>query len=132
MIRCCDEDGRLLALVIKAGGGQPLGWHGCRFYTDPQEHLQVGFMRHPGGYVIAKHLHAPSVRHISTTTEVLHVVRGRVEVSLYGTWEMSRVELSAGDTIILLAGGHGFRMLEETEIIEIKQGPHQEDDKRYL
>ncbi|MBX3590979.1 MAG: hypothetical protein KF755_08730 [Burkholderiaceae bacterium] len=32
--------------------------------------------------------------------------------------------LSAGDVVLLAFGGHGFEMLESTEIVEVKQGPY--------
>ncbi len=35
--------------------------------------------------------------------------------------------LDAGDVILLAYGGHGFEMLEPTEIIEVKQGPYAGD-----
>ena len=33
-------------------------------------------------------------------------------------------ELIQGDVILLAFGGHGFEMIEDSEIIEIKQGPY--------
>ena len=33
-------------------------------------------------------------------------------------------ELRAGDVILIAAGGHGFRMLEDTVLLEVKQGPY--------
>ena len=35
--------------------------------------------------------------------------------------------LEQGDVILLADGGHGFKMLEDSEIIEIKQGPYSGD-----
>jgi len=32
--------------------------------------------------------------------------------------------LNQGDVVLLAAGGHGFQMLESSEIIEVKQGPY--------
>ena len=32
--------------------------------------------------------------------------------------------LEAGDVILLATGGHGFEVLEEIEMIEVKQGPY--------
>jgi len=41
--------------------------------------------------------------------------------------------LNKGDIIILFQGGHGFKILEETQIIEIKQGPYVEGkDKKII
>ena len=38
----------------------------------------------------------------------------------------SRV-LSSGSVILLALGGHGLEMLEDSEIIEVKQGPYAGD-----
>ena len=32
--------------------------------------------------------------------------------------------LESGDVILLAFGGHGFEMIEDSEIIEVKQGPY--------
>jgi hypothetical protein len=32
--------------------------------------------------------------------------------------------LSSGDVLLLAFGGHGFQMLEDCEVIEVKQGPY--------
>jgi len=42
--------------------------------------------------------------------------------------------LNSGDTILLLRGGHGFNILEDSKIIEVKQGPYYgvEEDKQLL
>ena len=32
--------------------------------------------------------------------------------------------LSKGDIVLLAHGGHGFKMLEPTEMVEVKQGPY--------
>ena len=39
----------------------------------------------------------------------------------------SRV-LEGGDTILLAGGGHGFEVLEDLAMIEVKQGPYAGDD----
>ena len=36
---------------------------------------------------------------------------------------MSRV-LGPGDVILLISGGHGFEVLEELNMVEVKQGPY--------
>ncbi len=39
-------------------------------------------------------------------------------------------ELKAGDVILLIKGGHGFEVLEELEMIEVKQGPYAGDQDK--
>ena len=84
-------------------------------------------MRRPKGYSIAPHEHNLLPRTIEWTQEVLFVRSGKVRLDLYApadrAYLQSRV-LSAGDVVLLAHGGHGLAMLEESEIIEVKQGPY--------
>ena len=83
-------------------------------------------MRHPAGKVIEPHLHNPVRREIHYTQEVLILKAGRMRVDFYDhdrNYLESRV-LVAGDVILLIEGGHGFEVLEEVEMIEVKQGPY--------
>jgi hypothetical protein len=92
-------------------------------------------MRHPAGHVIEPHVHNPVPRAVYFTREALFVRRGRLRVDFYtdaGEYFESR-ELGSGDVILLIAGGHGFEVLEEIEMIEVKQGPYGGDtDKRRI
>lgn len=96
------------------------------FVTPPDVTLQVGHIVHPRGHEIGRHAHRPQERLISGTAEVLLVRRGRCEMDVYDNNRhlVATRELRAGDIVVLLDGGHGFRMLEETVLLEIKQGPY--------
>src|SRR5436309_15691109 len=86
-------------------------------------------MRHPAGKVIEPHVHNPVPRAIRTTQEVLLVKRGKIRVDFYDTekkYRKSRI-LGAGDIVLLAAAGHGFEVLEDLEMIEVKQGPYMGD-----
>ena len=89
-------------------------------------------MNRPRGYVIPPHVHNPVERSVHYTKEVLFIKSGRVRVDFYDdaqNYLESRI-LEAGDVILLAYGGHGFEMLEPTEMIEVKQGPYSgEEDK---
>ena len=37
---------------------------------------------------------------------------------------VTKLELKAGDSLLLTGGGHGFDVLEECQLIEVKQGPY--------
>lgn len=121
----------LLALIFRLAAPFPPG---ISFLTRPELGLQVGVMSHPAGHVVEPHVHLPTPHRIVGTPEVLLVRKGRVHVDFYSDvyreWAGS-AELGEGDVILLLAGGHGFRMLEPTELIEIKIGPYPgaENDK---
>lgn len=111
-----------IALIIRTD----FDAEGLHFFTPDSFSQQVAYMRHPKDKVITPHVHNLVARQVLYTQEVLLVRKGSVEVNLYTSRKSfltSRV-LGAGDLILLCGGGHSFRMLEETSMIEIKQGPY--------
>jgi len=100
---------------------------GVHFYVENESTLQVGKQRREKGEIIKPHRHIPvKVDRKETLQEVLYIEKGKVKITFYtDAWEVidSRI-INKGDMIMLIKGGHGFEMLEETEMIEIKQGPH--------
>lgn len=117
-----SHDGETLAIVIRAEHREG----GIAFFTPPGFSQQLAYMNRPAGYVIDPHVHNPVHRDVQLTQEVLFVRRGRLRVDFYtsGRQYLESVELRTGDVILLAGGGHGFEMLEETEMIEVKQGPY--------
>lgn len=117
----CDN-GRPLACIVHAehlpGSTQ--------FITPEDWDQQVGFVVYPAGGTIARHVHLPIERRLVGTSEVLVVRKGRCEVDLFDEQgiPIATRELRTGDILILVAGGHGFRMLEDTVLLEVKQGPY--------
>lgn len=100
--------------------------NGIQFLTPDSFSQQLGYMNRPEGYVIKPHVHNPVSREVQYTNEVLFIKRGRVRVDFYDSDQKyfeSRV-LESGDIVLLIAGGHGFEMLEASEIVEVKQGPY--------
>ncbi len=99
---------------------------GIQFFTPNTFSQQLGYMNRPAGYQIDPHVHNPVERAVVWTQEVLLVRSGRVRVDFYtdGQHYLESRVIGAGDVILLAAGGHGFEMLEPTEMIEIKQGPY--------
>jgi mannose-6-phosphate isomerase-like protein (cupin superfamily) len=99
---------------------------GIEFFTPNEFSQQLAYMNRPRGYVIPPHVHNPVVRQVQYTKEVLIIKSGRVRVDFFSDSQVyleSRI-LKAGDVILLAFGGHGFEMLEASEIIEVKQGPY--------
>ena len=99
---------------------------GIKFMTPDSFSQQLGYMNRPKGYVIPPHVHNPVPREVKYTKEVLFVKSGRVRVDFYDddkNYLESRL-VTSGDVILLAYGGHGFEMLEQSEIIEVKQGPY--------
>jgi quercetin dioxygenase-like cupin family protein len=122
MIETIADKGVVLAYIAR-GGPPPLQ---TTFLTPDDCNLQVGHVVYPAGGEIARHVHLPIQRHLVGSTEVLVVQRGRCEVDVYTDdyRVVSTCELRAGDILIAVAGGHGFRVLEDTVLLEIKQGPY--------
>jgi mannose-6-phosphate isomerase-like protein (cupin superfamily) len=105
---------------------------GIHFFTPNDLSQQLAYMRHPAGKVIDPHIHNPVHRNVQYTQEVLFIKRGRLRVDFYDNDQQyleSRI-LQAGDVILLATGGHGFEVLEEIEMIEVKQGPYAGDDDK--
>ena len=117
-----------IALIIKAEFDEP----GINFFTPQNFSQQVAFMRRPKGHKIAPHIHNLISRQIFYTQELLVIRSGRVKVNLYSSSKEyigTRI-LEVGDIILLCGGGHSFEMLEESSLIEVKQGPYAgEEDK---
>lgn len=106
---------------------------GIEFFTPGTFSQQIGYMNRPAGYVIAPHVHLPVPREVQYTNEVLFIRRGRVRVDFYTDAQdyLESTVLETGDVILLAQGGHGFEMLQDSEIVEVKQGPYAgENDKR--
>jgi len=122
MIERIEFEGAELAIILRSGMTE----HGIRFFTPPEFSQQLGCMRHAAGHQIEPHVHRPVQRAVHFTQEALFLRRGRLRVDFYsedGTYLESR-ELGAGDVILLIRGGHGFEVLEEIEMVEVKQGPY--------
>ncbi len=110
-----------IALIVRAGFDEP----GLHFLTPPALSQQLAIMRHPAGKKILPHAHVLMSRQVLYTQEVLWVRKGRVRVSLFNSQRqlVQSPVLVTGDLILLCGGGHAFEMLEETSLVEVKQGP---------
>lgn len=124
-----EVDRRIAAIIVR----NEFRPEGIQFVTPDDFSQQLGFMRRPLGYVIQPHIHKHVDRESTLTQEVLYVRSGRVRVDFYGDDEKLREsrEIQTGDVILLSAGGHGFEMLEDSELIEVKQGPYLDDKRRF-
>ena len=128
MIDRVIHDGLELALIIR----RSFRTDGIEFLTPGDYSQQVGYMNRPKAWVIPPHIHNPVHREVRYTQEVLLIRSGRVRVDFYSD-EREYIEsavLEAGDVILLAHGGHGFEMLERSEIIEVKQGPYAGDEDK--
>ena len=128
MIETLKSGDQLLAIIVSGKFRDP----GIHFFTSNDLSQQLAFMRHPAGKVIDPHVHNPVSRNVHFTQEVLLIKRGKLRVDFYDNEQEyleSRV-LEEGDVILLATGGHGFEVLEEVEMIEVKQGPYAGDQDK--
>ncbi len=118
----------LLAIIIRADYRS----EGIEFFTPGNFSQQLAYMNWPSGYTIPSHVHNEVHRDVSYTLEVLFIKKGKVRIDFYNNeqhYMESRI-LESGDVILLASGGHGFEMLEQTEMIEVKQGPYTGDQDK--
>ncbi len=111
-----------IALILRADYDEP----GIHFFTPPTFSQQIAFMHHPKGKKIAPHIHNLVIRQVLYTQEVLVIRHGKVKVNLYSSEKkfISSHLLVRGDLILLCGGGHSIEMLEDSALIEVKQGPY--------
>ena len=122
MIERIEHNGKLLSIIIRSDYKKD----GIDFITPGDFSQQLGYMNRPKDYEIPPHVHNHVFREITLTQEVLFIKKGKVWVDYYDdakNYLESRI-VQTGDVILLAAGGHGFKMLEQSEIIEVKQGPY--------
>ena len=112
----------LLAIIIRSNFNKA----GISFFTPDDFSQQLAFMSHSEGKIIAPHVHNPVKREVHFTKEVLILRKGKLRVDFYNDCQLyieSRI-IEAGDVILLSTGGHGFKVLEDVEMFEVKQGPY--------
>jgi len=112
----------IIAIIIYAEYNKD----GIEFFTPGDFSQQLGYMKNKKGDSIQEHTHVLHKREIKYTQETLLIKSGKVRINFFtkGKKYFASKELNAGDVILLASGGHGFEFLEETEMIEIKQGPY--------
>lgn len=117
-----DSAGELLAIIVR----ETAGVEGVHFVTPDDLQQQVAVMGRPADYVIPAHTHLPVPRSLRGTQEVLIVKSGEMEVSVFDANRslVAQELIRQGDILILVSGGHGFRVLSDCEFVEVKQGPY--------
>lgn len=112
----------VLAYIVRAEA-QP---NETEFITPSDVTQQVGFIVYGAGEGVEPHVHTPLSRQLVGTTEVLMVRRGHMMVDFFddGRHKVATCELGTGDAVVLVSGGHGIRFVEDTILLEVKQGPY--------
>lgn len=118
----------VLAIIVR----RDFNDSGINFFTPNDYSQQLAFMSHPKGKEIQPHIHKKVQREVHFTQETLFIRKGKLQVDFY-TDEQAFLEsriLEAGDVILLIKGGHGFKVLEDLEMFEVKQGPYAGDEDK--
>lgn len=123
-----EHAGEMLALIVRNEYSKP----GVNFLTPDELSQQLAYMSHPAGKIIGAHVHNPVARTVAYTQETLFIKRGCLRVDFFDEEQnyLRSRELRTGDVILLIKGGHGFEVLEELEMIEVKQGPYAGDQDK--
>jgi hypothetical protein len=102
------------------------------FHTPHSLPLQVGHVVRRAGEDVARHSHRVIERVVRRTAEVLLVMSGSCAMDVYDDNHVlvATRELRPGNVLVMVAGGHGFRMLEDTVLLEVKQGPYYGPDEK--
>jgi hypothetical protein len=127
-ITMIKDRGRLLAIIVSHNYRK----FGITFFTPNELSQQLAYMQHPAGKTIDPHIHTPAAREVFLTQETLFIKRGKLRVDFFDEQQKyleSRI-LQSGDVILLVQGGHGFEVLEEVEMFEVKQGPYKGSDDK--
>jgi hypothetical protein len=132
MIENITHKKKILAIIIRSTYQKKKG---VNFFTKKNLIQQVAYMNHAKNHLIQPHTHKKIVRKISGTSEVLIILDGKLRVDFYSkkkSFVKSKV-INKNDIIILLNGGHGFKVIKNCKFIEIKQGPFisSKDKKRF-
>jgi hypothetical protein len=130
VIEKVEHAGKTYALILRSNYEE----QGVNFITPQDNPFQLGILKHVQGVKIKPHVHRNLPRNIVGVQEILHIEYGEVEAKFYDDAgnDFQSVILGTGDTVLLLAGGHGFNILKDAKILEVKQGPYYgaDDDKQ--
>mgnify|MGYP002854387484 CR=1 FL=1 len=113
----------MLALIVRASYRRKKG---ITFFTQNESTQQFGYMKHKRDHIIKPHLHKKRLTKIYYTSEVILILKGILRVDFYNQFKkylFSKI-LKPSDIIMLVSGGHGFKILKDVEMLEIKQGPY--------
>lgn len=126
------HNGKLIAIILRSCYSTDK----VTFFSPVDFSQQLGYIAHKKNAIIKAHSHKEIHRKITLTQEVLFLKKGVLEVNLYDVNKslITSKKLNSGDVIFLCSGGHGFKALEDIEMIEVKQGPYsgKDSDKELL
>ena len=123
MIQKIFHKKKLFALIIDKNFRK---LKGVNFLTSPEDTQQIGFMKHKKNHIVLPHLHKKRLTKINFTTEVILLLKGILRVDFYDKKKkyLFSKKINEGQIIMLVSGGHGFKVIKDVEMIEVKQGPY--------
>ena len=123
MIQKIKHKNKLFALIVR---GKYRNKKGVSFFTENKDIQQFGYMNHLKNHVIKPHIHKRQTRKLIYTSEVILILKGILRVDFYNTkktYLFSKI-LKEKDIIMLVHGAHGFKVIKNVQMLEIKQGPY--------
>lgn len=105
------------------------------FLTEPSNDFQFGTFNLQSGEVINKHIHNKQNRLVNQTSEGIVVLSGSLEIDFFDNDRIfiQKIQLNKGDSVLIVSGGHGIKVLDDCKFIELKQGPYiEENDKKHF
>lgn len=119
------NEGQTIAIIVRNNFHRD----GIHFFTPNKFSQQLAYMSHPKGKEICPHVHKSVKREVFYTQETLFIKKGKLQVDFYSEEKVfiNQSTLNAGDVILLIKGGHGFKVLEDVQMLEVKQGPYAGD-----
>ena len=123
MIEKVLHKNKLFALIVRR---QFRKKSGINFFTPNDATQQFGFMKHKKNHFIKPHKHNKRLTRILRSTEVILLLKGTLRADFYNNnnkYLLSKI-INERDIIMLIYGGHGFKVLKNIEMIEVKQGPY--------
>ena len=119
-----EHKGQVYALVLRANATSDEKYN---FLTGPESPLQLGMNFYEAGETIKAHYHLPRQLETTKINEFILIGEGSSTLTLFDADDhtpFTELLLEQGDMVLLLAGGHGFKIHERTKIVEVKQGPY--------
>lgn len=126
-----EHKNEVLAIIVRSEFHED----GIKFITPDNSIIQMGYMSHEKGKKIQAHIHKPYKRETYGTQEVLFIKKGSVKADFFNKekeFVFSKI-LNENDWLVLLSGGHSFEVLEDVQMVEVKNGPYagNEDKERF-
>ena len=98
---------------------------GINFFSSNDLPQQFGYIYQKKNHVIQPHKHCKRSTKVFITSEVLIILKGTLRVDFYDMKQkylLSKI-LKKDQIIFLFHGAHGFKVIKDVQMIEVKQGP---------